>query len=159
MLWAAGGFTVYTYLAIVLGEATRLRATGIGLALFGWGASAFIGLIAGGRLTDRVGARRVIAVSLPVLAVALASLSVSSRLLSPDVAVVPMLVAIVVWGASAWGFFPAQQARLIGITGAASAPVILSLNASFQYAGFAIGAAFGRVRPHPWFFARSWFDR
>ena len=143
MLWAAGGFTVYTYLATVLGGATGLRAIGIGLALFGWGASAFIGLIAGGRLTDRVGARRVIAFSLPVLAAALASLSVSSRLLSPDMAVIPMLGAIVVWGASAWGFFPAQQARLIGITGASSPPVILSLNASFQYAGFAIGAASG----------------
>ena len=143
MLWAAGGFTVYTYLAVVLSQATELRATGIGLALFGWGASAFIGLIAGGRLTDRVGASRVIAFSLPVVAAALASLSVSSRLFSPDMAVVPMLVAIVVWGASAWGFFPAQQARLIGITGAASAPVILSLNASSQYAGFAIGAASG----------------
>ena len=145
VLWAAGGFTVYTYLAVVLSQATELRTTGIGLALFGWGASAFVGLVAGGRLTDRIGAHRVIAVALPILALALASLSVSSRLFSPDMAMIPMLVAIVVWGASAWGFFPAQQARLIGITGAASAPVILSLNASSQYAGFAIGAALGGI--------------
>ena len=42
--------------------------------------------------------------------------SLDERLfLSPATARAPILLAIVVWGVSAWSFFPAQQARLIGI--------------------------------------------
>ena len=45
----------------------------------------------------------------------------------------------------AWAFFPAQQARLIGIAGLKAAPVALSLNASFQFLGFSAGAALGSL--------------
>jgi predicted MFS family arabinose efflux permease len=51
--------------------------------------------------------------------------------------------AIVIWGLAAWGFFPAQQARLIGIGGLQVAPIVLSLNASFIFIGFSAGAALG----------------
>lgn len=54
-----------------------------------------------------------------------------------------VMVAIVVWGITGWGFFPAQQARLIGITGVKGASIVLSLNASFMYLGFSLGAALG----------------
>ncbi len=47
------------------------------------------------------------------------------------------------WGMSSWAFFPAQQTRLIEIVGVPSAPVALSLNASFMYLGFSLGAALG----------------
>ena len=56
-----------------------------------------------------------------------------------------MLVAVAVWGVTAWGFFPPQQARLIGIAGLKNAPIILSLNSSFQYLGFSLGAALGSL--------------
>ncbi len=46
---------------------------------------------------------------------------------------------------SAWGFFPAQQNRLISVTGIANTPMILSLNASFMYLGFALGAGLGSL--------------
>jgi predicted MFS family arabinose efflux permease len=46
-------------------------------------------------------------------------------------------------GLAAWSFFPAQQARLIGVAGVKLASVVLSLNASFMFAGFALGAALG----------------
>ena len=42
-----------------------------------------------------------------------------------------------------WAFYPAQQARLIGIAGVRVASIVLSLNASFMYIGFSIGAAVG----------------
>ena len=64
-------------------------------------------------------------------------------LLSKAVAVGPALVAIVVWGLAAWAFFPAQQTRLIGIAGIRVAPIALSLNASFMFLGFSLGAALG----------------
>jgi predicted MFS family arabinose efflux permease len=44
---------------------------------------------------------------------------------------------------ASWGFSPPQQARLIGIVGLKNAPIILSLNSSFQFLGFSLGAALG----------------
>ena len=55
------------------------------------------------------------------------------------------MVAIVVWGLSAWAFFPAQQTRLIGVAGIKVAPIVLSLNASFMFLGFSLGAALGSL--------------
>jgi predicted MFS family arabinose efflux permease len=49
----------------------------------------------------------------------------------------------VVWGLSAWGFFPAQQSRLMQVAGVKTAPIALSLNASFMYLGFSLGAMLG----------------
>jgi predicted MFS family arabinose efflux permease len=144
-LWAAGGYTVYTYIAPYLGAVAGLEGTHVGTALFLWGAAAFAGLMLGGFVSDKIGARRVIAIFLPVMAVALVGLSVAARYLSMDAALAPVLIAIIVWGMTAWGFLPAQQTRLIGIAGLKVAPVILSLNASFMYLGFSIGAAIGSL--------------
>ena len=77
------------------------------------------------------------------LALAFASLSVSATFLSKAAAIAPVLAAIIVWGLSAWAFFPAQQARLITITGIRVAQIVLSLNASFMFLGFSLGAALG----------------
>ena len=79
------------------------------------------------------------------LAVAFLSLSTSAILLPQTTARAPIVVAIAVWGVSAWAFFPAQQARLISIAGVKVAPVALSLNASFQFFGFSTGAALGSL--------------
>jgi predicted MFS family arabinose efflux permease len=70
-------------------------------------------------------------------------MSASAYGLSPIAARVPVLTAIVVWGLAAWSFFPAQQTRLIGLAGVKLASVVLSLNASFMFGGFALGAAIG----------------
>jgi len=94
-------------------------------------------------LRTRPGILAVIAVTLPVMALALTSLSVSAQYLSLPQALLPVLIAIGIWGLTGWGFFPAQQVRLIGISGLRAAPVILSLNASFMYLGFSLGAVLG----------------
>lgn len=145
MLWATGAFTVYTYLASFLARAAGIAGSSVGAVLFTWGIAAVIGLRLGGRLTDRFGHLPVIVTSLSVLALAFLSLSMSSVLLAPVAARVPILLAIAVWGVSAWAFFPAQQARLISIAGVKVAPVALSLNASFQFLGFSTGAALGSL--------------
>ncbi len=103
------------------------------------------GVFSGGSLTDKLGARRVIVPALSVLALAFASLSASALWPTPAQALVPVLGAIVIWGFTAWTFMPAQQTRLIAIGGVAAAPVVLSLNASFMYAGFSLGAVFGSL--------------
>jgi predicted MFS family arabinose efflux permease len=57
----------------------------------------------------------------------------------------PVLVAIALWGVAHWAFYPAQQARLIDIAGLKVASIVLSLNASFMYIGFSMGAALGAL--------------
>jgi predicted MFS family arabinose efflux permease len=79
------------------------------------------------------------------MAFALVSLSLTARYLTLSTSLVPVLAAIGLWGVTAWSFFPAQQVRLMGITGLKVAPVIFSRNASFMYLGFSMGAALGAL--------------
>jgi predicted MFS family arabinose efflux permease len=142
-LWAIGTYTVYSFVSPFLTETTSLSEGKVGLALLLWGASAGIGLMIGGRAMDRRGFRPVVRTALFVLALALASLSVIAHFVPRELALIPVLFGIALWGMSAWGFFPAQQAHLIEIVGTGLAPISLSLNASFMYFGFSIGAALG----------------
>jgi predicted MFS family arabinose efflux permease len=144
-LWATGAYTVYTFIAPYLSRVLALTGPSIGYVLFLYGAAAFSGLLFGGTASDRVGTRRVIVSALSLMAAALASLSVGAGYLSPVEAIAPVLISVVVWGFTAWGFFPAQQSRLLDIAGLNEAPIILSLNASFMYLGFALGATVGAI--------------
>ena len=145
LLWATGAYTVYTYLSVFLARAVGITGSHVGLVLFAWGISAAIGVTTGGTLTDQLGSKRVIVTSLSLLALAFVTLSISAYGLSPSDARVPVLTAIVLWGLAAWSFFPAQQTRLIGLAGVKLASVALSLNASFMFGGFALGAALGSI--------------
>ena len=143
--WAVGAFTVWTYIAPYLTATAGLDGPQISGVVFLWGVAAAIGIFAGGYLNDKIGSRSVMLPALSFLALAFVTLSVSARLLSQTQALVPVLCAIVAWGLTAWGFYPAQQARLIGIGGHKVAPVVLSLNMTFMYAGFSAGAALGSL--------------
>jgi predicted MFS family arabinose efflux permease len=142
-LWATGAYANYTYLAPYLTSVTGIEGTHVGLVLFIWGVAAVTGLFIGGTINDRFGARTVMIPAFLLLSLAFVSLSVSGILLSGRGALVPVLLAIVVWGLSAWAFFPAQQARLMQVAGVKVAPIALSLNASFMYLGFSLGALLG----------------
>jgi predicted MFS family arabinose efflux permease len=142
-VWASGSYAVYTYVAPLLYSATPLRGSQMGLALFTWGLAAGFGLFVSGNATDRLGSGLVLRASLTSLVLGLAGLAVVANVVAPARAVVPVLAAMALWGMSSWAFFPAQQTRLIEIVGVPSAPVALSLNASFMYLGFSLGAALG----------------
>ena len=142
-IWAVGTYTVYTYFAVYLAAVTGLEGTQISFILFLWGAAALAGTVLGGLANDRFGGRLVIGAALPIMAIALFSLSLSAWYLPPGKAVLAVVLAVMIWGVTSWGFYPAQQARLIGITGIRSASISLSLNASFMYLGFALGAMLG----------------
>ena len=142
-VWAVGTYAVYSFIASFLAAATPLRGPQVGYALFLWGASAGVGLIIGGNATDKLGVPAVIRTSLCVLALALAGLSTVAHVLPTAIALPPVLLAMIAWGLSAWAFFPAQQTGLIQIVGVKLAPIVLSLNASFMYLGFSLGAAVG----------------
>lgn len=142
-IWATGLQTTYTYLAVYLSAFTTIQGGHISSVLFAWGVAAAIGVSIGGRATDRLGAPAVLVPSLIILIVAFASLTGIAFTLSRTAAVVPVVLAVIVWGVSSWAFHPAQQANLIHLAGVKVAPVALSLNASFMYIGFSLGATLG----------------
>ncbi len=142
-LWATGAYAVYTYLTPYLTSVTGIAGAHVGVAFFIWGVAAATGLFIGGTLSDRFGARAVMIPAFVLLALAFASLSATGIYLSGKAALAPVLAAIVVWGLAAWGFFPAQQVRLMQVAGIKTAPIALSLNASFMYLGFSLGAMLG----------------
>ncbi|WP_297844862.1 MFS transporter, partial [Pseudomonas sp.] len=144
-LWAMGAYTVYTYLALFVTSATELHGEKIGYVLFTWGLAAAIGVAIGGKTVDRFGHRSVITPALVAMAAAFALLSVSAHWLPKAQALGPILLGVVLWGIAHWAFYPGQQAGLIEIAGAKGTPVALSLNASFMYLGFSLGAALGSI--------------
>jgi predicted MFS family arabinose efflux permease len=144
-LWATGSYTVYTYLATVIRHDLSGSNPAVSFALFIWGSCAALGVWIGGRLNDAVGSREIILPALFVSAVALFALSCTVAIVPATHALLPGMLAIAVWGAAAWAVHPAQMARLISLAGAPAAPIVLSLNASFLYFGFAAGAGLGAL--------------
>lgn len=144
-LWAMASYTTYTYLAAFIGRTTNVHGGELGYILFGWGVAAAAGLAISARIIDSRGA---LAVIVPALAVSTASfllLSASAHFLPRAVALAPVLLAILAWGVAHWAFYPAQQTTLAEVAGAAATPIVLSLNASFMYLGFSLGAGVGAV--------------
>jgi predicted MFS family arabinose efflux permease len=144
-LWAMASYTTYTYLAPLLDAITKVHGTAIGFVLFGWGVSAAVGLAISGPAVDRKGPRAVILPALATSTTAFVVLSLAGHFLGKQIAIVPVVLSIAAWGIAHWAFYPAQQATLVGVAGVAAAPVALSLNASFMYLGFSLGAALGSL--------------
>ena len=143
-VWAIGAYTVYTYISPFLSFSAGMSPEAAGLVLTLLGTAAIGGVTLGGIANDRFGARKAQAVALPLMILAFAGLTASALLFAPN-ALPFVLPLVALWGLSGWGFFPPQQARLIGVAGVANAPVALSLNASFMYLGFSIGALLGTL--------------
>ncbi|RFP16225.1 MULTISPECIES: MFS transporter [unclassified Duganella] len=144
-LWAMASYTTYTYLALFVASATTLHGAQIGYILFAWGVSAALGLAISGKAIDRHGPRAVILPALTAAAISFALLSASAHLLPRSWEIVPVVVAVIAWGIAHWAYYPAQQTTLVGLAGVKSAPVVLSLNASFMYLGFSLGAGLGSL--------------
>jgi predicted MFS family arabinose efflux permease len=144
-LWATGAYVVYTYFSPFLTAVTGIDGSHVGIAFFLWGVSAVGGLFLGGPLSDRFGSRAVMIPALSLLTLAFVGLSVTGLYLSGTSALVSVVIAIVIWGLTAWSFFPAQQSRLMQVAGLKIAPIALSLNASFMYLGFSLGAMLGSM--------------
>jgi predicted MFS family arabinose efflux permease len=143
-LWATGCYVVYTYVSPFLGFAAGLSAERASFVLTLLGICAIGGVALGGHGNDWLGTRKTQAVALPLQILAFAGLTVAALFAAPH-ALPALLPLVALWGLSAWGFFPPQQARLVGVAGLEHTPVALSLNASFMYFGFSLGAALGSV--------------
>jgi predicted MFS family arabinose efflux permease len=141
MLWAIGGFIVFTYLSVPLRN-LGFDASGISFALLVFGVAAAIGNMLGGTLADRLGPVPTAALALAGMAVALILQSFVLKFAAPEQARYVVLPLIFLWGISGWTFYPAQVASILRIDPQASV-IALSLNASAMYFGFAIGGAAG----------------
>lgn len=142
MLWATGGFSFYTYIALFLSSTLGFAAQGVGAVFFAVGVAAAVGTAAGGWATDRLGADRVAQGFALTLVLALGGLSFAAQWLPRGLAL-PLVVGLsALWGFAGWGFGPAQAVRLIRLA-PERAPMTLSLNASAVYLGIAAGSALG----------------
>ncbi|WP_367352971.1 MFS transporter [Achromobacter animicus] len=142
LFWAIGAFTAYPFLAPYLASVLGFDETGISATVSLWGVAAALGVTTGGALSDRMGANRVVRMSLTVLGLAFLGLSLATALAASN-ALAPVLFAVFLWGFTVWSFFPAQMARLIGAGSPGQAPVALALNTSTMYFGFSVGSALG----------------
>jgi predicted MFS family arabinose efflux permease len=145
MFWAMGGYVVYPYMALVFQSGIGMESSQVGAILFLYGIAACVGLFVGGRGTDRFGASRVVLFALPIVAFALGGLSISPHYFCGATTLLCMLASVFVWPLCGFAFYPAQQARLIGLAGLGAAPQIFSLNTAFQYIGYSAGASLGTV--------------
>lgn len=138
VLVQCGTFTIYTYFSIVFGQIIKGNALVFGALLILLGVAGSIMNLAGGRLIDSVGTRKVLNTMLLVLVAVAATLPFTS------VALPSAIAAIVLFGACCWGQLVPQQHRLVGIMPQA-ATVVLGLNTSATYIGVAsaglVGAA------------------
>jgi len=141
LLWGIAIFSVYTYIADLYGG---LGAEGeaISLVLLVGGIASFAGVSLGGYAADRIGPAGTIALALSVLVVSLAAMSALHAAPGFGGLRGAALAAVALYGIGSYAFNPAQQHRLIGLSGP-SAGIVLSLNASAIYLGSAGGAFLG----------------
>ena len=150
MLMMAGQFVVFTYIAPVVGLLTGRGNTAVATALFVFGAAAIGGNVAGGVLTDRIGAGRTLTIGLSVFVVSLIAISCLAWLPVSTTSIAGATIALVVWGLSAWAFIPPQQQRLLAV--APDGPTTaLGLNGIANYIGIALGGAIGG-----WALSQGW---
>ena len=140
-LYITGGFVVIIYLAVISTQAIGLPASLVPAVMLAFGIGAAIGNIAGGQLADRFGPGRTIVATITIGAVLM--LGISEVVYLPTELVGPaFFVLIFGWGVVGWGFFPPQSSHLLSLS-PASAPLVLSLNASALYLGIAGGSLIG----------------
>jgi predicted MFS family arabinose efflux permease len=143
-LWAMGVFSFYTFVAPFLTGAIGFAPSSVPIILFVFGVAGWLGNMTGGRLTDRLGAVRTVAVALAVLGANYLAFGLSGLTGPSSLAMASVAASFVIGGIAGWAFHPAQSARLVQYTPDA-AVVALSLNQSALYFGTAAGAALGAL--------------
>jgi len=142
LLYLAGGFTVISYIAPLALEGAGLPAIALPGMLLAFGAGAVIGNLSSGYLADRIGATRMVVISLLMSSGFCIAIALTLKLLPHHIAG-PVLIGLMVpWGIIGWAFPPAQASRIVGFA-PELAHLTLSLNASALYFGIAFGTVIG----------------
>ncbi|MDH0289269.1 MFS transporter [Pseudomonas sp. GD04087] len=135
VLFSAAVFALFTYVAPLLGEVTRVSPRGITWSLVLIGLGLTLGNIIGGRLADwRLGT---------TLAGVFATMAVVSTVLSwTSAALIPAEITLFIWAAAAFAAVPALQVNVVRVGGAAP-NLVATLNIGAFNVGNAIGAWVG----------------
>lgn len=142
LLYLTGGFTIISYLAPLAIEGAGLPGLALPGMLLAFGVGAVIGNLASGYIADRIGATRMVILSL-LLSSAICLVLAAVLKLAPRELSGPLLIGLMVpWGIVGWAFPPAQASRIVGYA-PELAHLTLSLNASALYLGIALGTVVG----------------
>lgn len=134
----AATFTIFTYIAPFLLQHAHVEKAQLTLYLTVFGVASMIGTFYGASIADKFGIVPTIIASLIGHAIA----EFITPLVSVSVPVMVMCLAF--WGVTCFAFFPAIQARLVGLV-QTTQNIALSLNASALYGGQALGSYVGGV--------------
>ncbi|WP_245517388.1 MFS transporter [Methylorubrum sp. Q1] len=133
-----GSFCLFSYIAPLLIDVTGLAPAHVGALMLAYGVAAAIGNGLGGRLTDRFGPDRTVALILAGLVLVLAMIGALASF------VIPMAILVALLGALTYAAVPALQARVIGLAGR-HASRALAAAAGLNIAGFNAGIALGSL--------------
>ncbi|AMB44496.1 MFS transporter [Methylobacterium sp. AMS5] len=133
-----GSFCLFSYIAPLLIDVTGLAPAHVGALMLAYGVAAAIGNGLGGRLTDRFGPDRTVALILAGLVLVLAMIGALASF------VIPMANLVALLGALTYAAVPALQARVIGLAGR-HASRALAAAAGLNIAGFNAGIALGSL--------------
>jgi DHA1 family inner membrane transport protein len=135
VLGSAAMFTVFTYIAPILGDVTRASPGEITAALVIYGVGLTLGNYLGGRFADRALWRTLI-ITLVSLVALLLLFAITMR------STVPALATVFAWGVATFALVPALQSRLMQVAREA-ASLASAVNIGAFNLGNAIGAALG----------------
>lgn len=141
-LYIVGGFVVISYLAPLAIDGAGLTRAALPGMLLVYGIGAVIGNLSSGYLSDRIGATRVVTMSI-LGATAICLVIALVLKFQPHEIAAPVLIGLMLpWGVMGWTFPPAQASRLVSFA-PSQAHLTLGLNASALYFGIAFGTLIG----------------
>lgn len=143
-IYLCGGFVVVAYLGPIMIDGAGVAPEMLPLVLLLYGIGAISGNFISGRISDRVGPRRVVIAAF-VSGIVISLLMAAALGLPPALAGPVVMALLFVWGVLGWIFPPAQSSRLVS-RAPDVAHLTLSLNVSSVYLGVAFGTfAGGRI--------------
>jgi predicted MFS family arabinose efflux permease len=141
-LYLTGAFAVIAYLGPLATDGAGMTVAMVPAMLLVFGVGAVIGNYSSGQLSDRLGATRVVAISLAGSMIICVLLALVLEF-APDTVAGPLLIALMLpWGIVGWMFPPAQASRLVAVA-PELASLTMPLNVSAMYFGIALGSFVG----------------
>lgn len=131
-------FTVYSYIAVYFNSKGIVDQRSLSWILLAFGIGGTIGNLLGGYLTDKLGPKSNIIISLLGLSISFILISLSGSTLAL------IILLAFIWGICGWLLSPSQQYRLMSI-GRDKSQVLISWNSSGMYLGIGVSGIVGAL--------------